>query len=316
MHRTRYEFTEFPGDVRPSPSPSMAVPGETVDELRLEDGIRVLINKPETQPSRPVRLVFYALPNGSTIEQTVGKRIKPGDDWHYDIQHIGAQTRFLRDKIADRTLVVAYLENDLRSWPAWRRKHGDVRIPAILDVIRKRFDGAGTRIVLAGHSGGGSLIFGYLNAVEEIPDEIDRIAFLDANYAYETDRHRDKLTAWLRASDRHHLLVLAYNDAVARLDGKPFVSESGGTWGRSRLMLHDLERSFPFTKKDAHDLQRCRALSGRVTFLLKENPERKILHTIQVERNGFIESLLAGTTLEGAGYTYLGDRAYERFIGP
>ena len=58
------------------------------------------------------------------------------------------------------------------------------------------------------------------------------------------------------------------------------------------------------------------ALGGRVTFLLKENPERKILHTIQVERNGFIEGLLAGTTLEGAGYTYLGDRAYERYIGP
>ena len=38
--------------------------------------------------------------------------------------------------------------------------------------------------------------------------------------------------------------------------------------------------------------------------------------TIQVERNGFIEGLLSETTLEGAGYTYLGDRVYERFIGP
>ena len=140
MHRTRYEFADFPDDGRPSAP--VAVPGETVDELRLEAGVRVVINEPEAQTSKPVLLVLYALPNGSTIEQTVGKRIQPGDDWHFDIQHIGAQTRFLREKIADRNLVVAYLENDLKSWPAWRRKHGDAGIPAILDVIRKRFDGA------------------------------------------------------------------------------------------------------------------------------------------------------------------------------
>ena len=55
-------------------------------------------------------------------------------------------------------------------------------------------------------------------------------------------------------------------------------------------------------------------LQGRVTFLLKENPERKILHTVLVEKNGFIESLLAGTPLQGVGYRYMGDRAYTRFI--
>ncbi len=312
MRRTRYAFTEFPAVARSDPHDP--VPGETVTELRLGDGVRVVINEPDAPPSKPVLLVFYGLPNGGKIEQAVGKRIQPGDDWHYDIQHIGAQARFLREKIADRTLVVAYLENNLRSWPAWRRKHGDAGIPAILDGIRKRFDGKETRVVLSGHSGGGSLIFGYINSVEAIPDAIERIAFLDANYAYETEKHRDKLITWLRASDRHHLVVLAYNDAVARLDGKPFVSESGGTWGRSRLMLRDLEPAFSFTREEANHLQRCRALNGRITFLLRENPERKILHTIQVERNGFLESLLAGTPLEGDGYKYLGDRAYERLI--
>src|SRR5262249_10838148 len=112
----------------------------------------------------------------------------------------------------------------------------------------------------------------------------------------------------------HYLVVLAYNDARALLDGRPFVSESGGTWGRSRLMLRDLEESLAFTREGADDLERCRALGGRVTFLLKENPERKVLHTLQVERNGLIESLLAGTALEEVGYTYLGGRAYDRFI--
>lgn len=168
--------------------------------------------------------------------------------------------------------------------------------------------------MLSGHSGGGGFIFGYLNSFATVPDQIERIAFLDANYAYQTDRHKDKLAAWLMASNAHFLVVLAYNDAVALLDGKPFVSASGGTWGRSRQMIDDLETSIPFTKELSAGLERSNALGGRITFLLKENPERIVLHTVQVEKNGFIESLLAGTKLEGVDYTYLGDRAYTRFV--
>jgi hypothetical protein len=48
--------------------------------------------------------------------------------------------------------------------------------------------------------------------------------------------------------------------------------------------------------------------------LLKENPERKIFHTVQVERNGFIQALLAGTADEGKGYEYFGERAYTNWI--
>jgi hypothetical protein len=314
LRRTRYEFSAFPTEARPARS--LAAPGEVADELWLDDGVRVMINRPEARSPKPVLLVFYALPNGNTIEQTVGKSIRPGDDWHFDIQHIGAQTRFLRETIPDRSVVVAYLENDLLSWPSWRGAHGDDGFPAIIDAVRKRFDASSTRIVLNAHSGGGSLIFGYMNAVEVIPDSIERIAFLDSNYAYETDRHRDKLVTWLKASDRHYLVIEAYNDAAALLKGKPFVSQSEGTWGRSRLMLSDLEGSLPFTRNRCGELKRIAALRGRVTFLLRENPEREILHTVQVERNGFIESLLAGTPLEGVGYMYLGHRAYERFIRP
>ncbi len=169
--------------------------------------------------------------------------------------------------------------------------------------------------MLSGHSGGGSWIFGYLNRLTAIPDNVERIAFLDANYAYETASHKDKLIAWLRAPEPHFLVGLAYNDAVALLNGKSFVSADGGTWGRSHLMLDDLATAFPLTRSAlADDLERVTALDGRITFLLKENPERKIFHTVQVERNGFIESQLAGTTQQGVGYTYFGDRAYTRFI--
>jgi triacylglycerol esterase/lipase EstA (alpha/beta hydrolase family) len=88
---------------------------------------------------------------------------------------------------------VAYLENSLKSWPAWRRTNGNDRIPALFNAVRGIFADYRQEIVLTGHSGGGSLTFGYLNAVEKIPGDIKRIAFLDSNYAYETTNHFAKL---------------------------------------------------------------------------------------------------------------------------
>jgi len=47
---------------------------------------------------------------------------------------------------------------------------------------------------LTGHSGGGSFLFGYIDAADDIPAAVDRIVFLDANYSYsDTDKHGDKL---------------------------------------------------------------------------------------------------------------------------
>jgi hypothetical protein len=37
---------------------------------------------------------------------------------------------------------------------------------------------------------------------------------------------------------------------------------------------------------------------------------------VQVEKNGFIESLLSGTPLEQRGYRYFGRRAYSGLIAP
>ncbi len=92
------------------------------------------------------------------------------------------------------------------------------------------------------------------------------------------------------------------------------MSASGGTWGRSRQMIDELETSIQFTKELSDGLERSIALEGRIRFLRKENPERQGLHTVQVEKNGFIESLLSGTKFQGVDYTYFGDRAYTRFI--
>ncbi len=283
-----------------------------------EPEVKVRINAPSEDafPSdRKVLLIFYALPNGNTIDQTIGKVPKPGDDWHFDIQHIGAQTRFLRNMLTNHSIVVVYLESDMKSWPAWRKKHGDKEIPSIIADIKKIFAGHEIGTVISGHSGGGSLIFGYLNAVPEIPNDVERIAFLDSDYAYDLSLgHRDKLVKWLSASDRHYLCILAYNDAVALLNGKHFVSESGGTWGRSHAMERDMAENLKFTTQTNTDFQRYTALDGRVQFILKENPEKKIFHTVQVERNGFIHCMVSGTTNEGKGYEYFGARAYSDLI--
>jgi len=294
---------------------------ERISEFRIDPGVRVVINSPDSlQTNQPIRLILYALPNGNTIEQTLGHKMNPGDDWHFDIQHIGAQTRWLREQTSEIQIVVAYLECAEKAWPAWRRQNDpdNTRIPAIVQNLRERFPPSrDLRLVLTGHSGGGSFTFGYINGLPEIPNDIERIAFLDSNYAYDSKLpHAAKLTRWLAASDRHFLCVLAYNDAIALLDGKSFVSESGGTWGRSHAMIDDLDPHLHFQRQTDPDWQRLRALDGRVQFILKENPARAILHTRQVELNGFLHSMVTGTPLENHAYTYFAPRAYEAFIAP
>jgi hypothetical protein len=265
--------------------------------------------------SKQLLLIYYGVPNGNTADQTIGKKLTPGEDWRYDIQHIGAQTRFLRELLTNYAVVVAYLENDLQNWPAWRKKYGDTSIPRLLASVRELFPGWQIETILTGHSGGGSLIFGYLNTLENVPDDIVRIAFLDSNYAYSRSLgHTKKLARWLDASPRHFLCVLAYNDAAALLNGKSFVSAEGGTWGRSHAMQGDLAGFFKFDRKANADFERFSALDGRIQFILKENPERKILHTVQVELNGFIHAIVSGTANENKGYDYYGERAYPEWI--
>lgn len=291
-------------------------PLESFSEIKLDRAVRVVICAPGAlETNKPVRLVLYALPNGSTIEQTIGRHPAPGDDYRFDIQHIGAQTRWLRENTHDANLVVAYLECGEKSWPAWKRKNSPQPIPDIVDAIRKHFDGFEVKLVLNGHSGGGSFIFGYIDHFETIPNEVERIAFLDSEYGYDAEKaHDKKLAQWLKASEQHFLGVFAYHDSVALLDGKTFVSEESGTWGRSHALLKDLQAAFPFETTNLGEMEIDRSLNGRAQFFLRENPTRAILHTTQVELNGFIHSLLLGTADESKGYVYFGSRAYSLWI--
>ena len=292
---------------------------EQIKEYVFEPDVRVHINAPsarEFDPGRPTRIVIYALPNGNTIEQTIGRRKAPDVDWHFYIQHIAAQTRRLREVLPDVNLVVAYVEAGGLSWPAWRRDHADAGalIDNLIASIRAHFVGE-VSVELCAHSGGGSLIFGYLNQHEEIPDGVRRIVWLDANYSYDDEqRHGDKLVAWLRRSPEHYLGVVCYDDREVRYQGKLIVGATGGTFRKTQRMLERLRRDLEFRESQHEAYERFRALDGRADIVRIKNPENKILHTVLVERNGFIHGLTFGTPIAEQAGELWGPPAYTRWI--
>lgn len=262
-------------------------------------------------------LVFYALPNGNSIEWTKGKKLKAGDDWHFNIQHIAAQTRYVRAVDRKNNYITVYTMAEQKSWPTWKKSTPDsiYLIKKIVDSITNIFAAYNPVIILSSHSGGGSFIFGFLDAVEKIPANIESIAFLDSDYGYEETRHKNKLTDWLNGSKKNKLIVLAYNDSVVIYNGKPLVSPTGGTWYRSRLMQRNLSETFNFTSDYDTAFTRHLALSNRIKFILKENPGGLIYHTEQVARNGFILSLFSATKFDKKRYfTYFGKPVYDDFI--
>jgi hypothetical protein len=72
-----------------------------------------------------------------------------------------------------------------------------------------------------------------------------------------------------------------------------------------------LAEYFTFTHEDNDDFLKWTALNGRVQFWLKKNPTRAILHTVQVERNGYIHTVVSGTENDQNGYIYYGDHVYD-----
>ncbi|MCK9424564.1 MAG: hypothetical protein M0Q21_00840 [Ignavibacteriaceae bacterium] len=291
---------------------------EQICMFNYDPEIRIFINAPSVEtfdPNKRTEIALFALPNGNTIEQTIGKKLNPGDDWHYDIQHIGAQTRFLRNQSNENNLVTVYLETAQKSWPSWRAKYPNnpELINNLVTYLKNIFAAYNPFVVLTGHSGGGSFTFGFMNNTAEIPNSIERISFLDSDYNYD-DNYGAKLLNWINASPNHFLSVIAYNDSVALYEGQPIVSATGGTWYRSKMMKKYLANSFQFTDEENSDFIKYTALDGRVKFILKQNPNRLILHTVQVELNGFIQGMVSGTANEGVGYTYYGARAYSDLV--
>src|SRR5215203_5529769 len=112
----------------------------SIDSFTIYGDVKVTIDKVLNDSMQTI-IILYALPNGNTTEQTMGKKLQPDDDWHFDIQHIKAQMAFLREKLKKKNIAVVYLENDFRSWPLWKQKHTAYQLitPHLLDTIFSLF---------------------------------------------------------------------------------------------------------------------------------------------------------------------------------
>ncbi len=279
--------------------------------------VRILLNSPaDADPSRPSLLILYALPNGNTIEMTAGKIMKEGDDRRFNIQHVAAQTRFLRSVMKDRNIYTAYVENSQRSWPVWRKQYQyqDSLVAAIVDFVRAQIDDT-TAVILAGHSGGGSFLNGCLNAYDSLPRFITRFAYLDANYSYEDSlNHGGKLLQWLRDDSTHQLFVLAYDDRGIMLNGKRIINETGGTYRATQRMVTRFSQETEIAFRQDSVIQQFSAFQRRAQFIVHTNPDSLILHTVLVEKNGLIHTVLFNTPFEEQAYRYFGNRIYNDLI--
>ena len=289
---------------------------------------RVVINAPGKDfinYRKPLRLILFALPNGNSIEQTEGRLLlSKSDDWHFDIQHIAAQIRFLRENDTRFNYIVAYLESSQKAWTSHAAKYKDS--PAlyshlvdtiktiVLDNYFKNRPLVKLNVVLASHSGGGRFAFNYLEGVNEIPRFIERICFIDSNYGYE-ELFAEKFLKWLGLGKDKMMGVISYVDTTVVYNGKPIVSKTGGTGYRSELMyLNMKDAGVKFIDKTDTSFVRHTAFGGRLRIIIKENPTGKIYHTVLVEKNGLIHQLLFNSKLEERGYKFWGERCYSSFI--
>ncbi|MDB5319257.1 MAG: hypothetical protein JWN40_888 [Phycisphaerales bacterium] len=300
-----------------TPSPDFA---EQVKWLTLDGGVRLHVNAPATlDPNKPTLLIVYATPNGNTIEQTLGCAKADGVDWHFDIQHVAAQVRRLREIDARENIVLAVTQAPKLSWPAFRQANAEAAgkiIQSVVEAATTDLPGSAPAVVLSGHSGGGSFIFGYINASETIPDLVRRIIFLDANYAYDdTAKHGEKLLAWLKTDAARRLVVIAYDDREIMLDGKKVVGPTGGTFRATGRMMEFLKKDGDVGETHEAPFTHYSAREGQIQFFIHGNPENKILHTTLVgEMNGLLHALTLGTAEEAKWGTFGGPRAYEKWV--
>ena len=291
---------------------------EQVKWSRLDSGVRVFVDAPATLTARPRVLVVFATPNGNTIEQSLGCAAAKELDWRFDIQHVAAQIRRLREIDIEHDFVLAVEQAPKLSWPTFRREQAGANtiIHNLVTTLAK--DVSAERVVLTCHSGGGSFLFGYLNAVEALPPSLERIVFLDANYSYsDEERHGDKLLAWLNGDEARRLVVVAYDDREITLNGKKVVGPDGGTFRATQRMLTRFRRDIELAEREVGRFRQSSGLNGQIQFFVHPNPENKILHTALVgEMNGLLHGLTLGTDLETKWGTFGGPRAYAKWVQP
>jgi hypothetical protein len=295
--------------------------GEQVRQQWFAEGIRVLVNAPDHfDRNKPTRLIFFATPNGNSLEETMGCITEGKTEWRFDTQHIAAQVRRFREVAGDTQIVLACLEVEGLSWPAWTKNHqdGPKTIRQVVRAVRQWLSPEEISIVLAGHSGGGSFLFGFIDAGEEIPNEIESLIFLDANYSYsDAHKHGDKILAWLKRQASHRLVVIAYDDRNVMLDGKLVVGSKGGTFrATDRMVSNFTKKGIELVESTSGDFRIRKGMREQIAMLVHKNLQNKILHTALVgEMNGLLRGLSNDTPKEKWG-TFGGPRAYTKWIQP
>ncbi len=291
---------------------------EQVKWTRLESGVRVLVTAGVNLKAGERLLVVYATPNGNTLEQTLGCAATKGLDWHFDIQHVAAQIRRLREVDRTRDVFLAVVQAPGLSWPAFNRDQSGAGqiITGLVSSLTEQCKA--DSVVLSCHSGGGSFVLNYLNAFDAIPPLVERIVLLDANYSYSDEMHHgDKLLAWLDGDPRRHLVTIAYDDREITFNGKKVVGPTGGTFRASERMLARFGRDLQLTDAEFGPFRHVTGRNGQTQFFVHPNPENKILHTALVgEMNGLLHGLTLGTELEGKWGRFGGPRAYTSWIQP
>jgi hypothetical protein len=121
---------------------------------RLDSGVRIYLNAPREMQHAERTLIVYATPNNSTIEQTLGCARAEGLHWQFDIQHIAAQVRRLRQIDAQHDLILAVVQPPRLAWPAFRQSEKDADKFIRSTVESLAAETRAVRIVLAAHSGG------------------------------------------------------------------------------------------------------------------------------------------------------------------
>jgi hypothetical protein len=254
------------------------------------NGVRGLILAPMQLKQNRRCLVVFATPNGNTLEQTLGCQPSKTLDWRYDIQHVAAQMRWLRNQDASKDYILAVVQSSRLSWPEFRRTTVDANrwIAEWVESMKAEVDA--DELVLACHSGGGSFLWGWMNAYDELPDHLRRLIFLDANYSFSIEEGHDrKLVQWLSRSKENTLVVIAYDDRKIQLNGKKVVGVDGGTYRATERMLKSLSSTIDFSDMTEGRFRNRIGLEGRIQLLGHQNPDNKILHTAIVgDMNGVV----------------------------
>lgn len=303
--------------------------GEQGREMKIQTGedgmpgVRLRILAPgvdKVDSTKPSRIVFFATPNGNTVEQTLGCRMAEGMEWHFDIQHIAAQHRKLQSVNTRENLVLVCLQSDIRSWPSWRSKHENsaALIREVIDEVVSVIPLKDPKVTLASHSGGGSFMLGFVNGSEQIPEWVDRFIFLDSNYSYhDEENHGDKFIAWLDGDASRRLVVLAYDDREITYKGKKIVSDTGGTYRATHRMLDRFKQEGEVVEGEAGGFNTFTALNGRAHLLIHPNPENIILHTRMVgEMNGHLYGMAIDTPEQDKWGALGKPRAYMDWVQP